>query len=51
MYHWRIIVEGTSADKESVLVLQKNLEGELWHPDAKVNAPVFSEIPKEMNGP
>jgi len=42
-YHFKIVIEGNSEDKESIYSLYENLQGEIWHEDCIVKEPEVTE--------
>jgi len=50
-YYFQIVIDGWTDEKESVLSLKSNLEGELWHQDSNVYEPRFFDVGKEGDNP
>jgi hypothetical protein len=42
-YHFKIVIEGKSEDKESVMQLYENLDSEIWHEECIIHKPEFIE--------
>ena len=38
-YHFKIVIEGDSEDKESIESLYQNLQGEVWHENSIIHEP------------
>ncbi|MFA5715698.1 MAG: hypothetical protein WC998_08155 [Candidatus Paceibacterota bacterium] len=38
-FHFKILIEGDSEDKESIKSLYENLQGEVWHENSIVHEP------------
>jgi hypothetical protein len=42
-YHFKIVIEGDSEDKESINTLYNNLQCEVWHENSVVKEPEIKE--------
>jgi len=43
-FHFKILIEGDSEDKESINTLYENLQGEIWHEDSIVHEPEIIDM-------
>ncbi|MFA5715640.1 MAG: hypothetical protein WC998_07865 [Candidatus Paceibacterota bacterium] len=46
-FHFKILIEGYSEDKESIKSLYENLQGEVWHENSIVHEPEIIGVSRQ----